>query len=213
MVVENRWITIVGCGPGAPDYVTPAARDAARDAEVLVGAERLLGLFPGGRAERIRVRADIPAVLDMIAERRDRRVVVLASGAPGLCSIAKPVIGRFGAECCAVVPGISSVQVAFARLGLDWAGARVISAHAELPVVGEGELDDVDRVAVLCGRRDMGPWLDDLIGRIPAECRAFLCEDLTLVGERVRELEAVDAGAECARSNGIVVIVRKEVLP
>ncbi|MGA2035789.1 MAG: SAM-dependent methyltransferase, partial [Thermoguttaceae bacterium] len=43
-------LVIVGCGPGAPEYLTDAARQAVAQAEVLVGSARLLALFPDGKS-------------------------------------------------------------------------------------------------------------------------------------------------------------------
>ena len=65
--MNEHKISIVGCGPGALEYLTPAARAAIEHADVLVGAPRLLDVFPAGRAERIIVKADIQEVLNQIA--------------------------------------------------------------------------------------------------------------------------------------------------
>ncbi len=127
-------ITIVGCGPGALDHLPPVAHRAIAEADVLVGASRLLDLFPTMTAERIVVGANIPKLLDQMAPHVSQaNIAVLVTGDPGVCSLAQPVIQRFGRENCRVIPGISSVQVAFARLGLDWFGARLLSAHARIP--------------------------------------------------------------------------------
>ena len=118
-------LVIAGCGPGAVDYVTPVVLRAVERADVLVGASRLLDLFPSCRGEKIAVGADIEKVLNEIeAHRCNKRVVILVTGDPGLCSLARPVLSRFGPEACEVIPGISSVQVAFARIGLDWVGRQ-----------------------------------------------------------------------------------------
>ena len=135
MAIEFQSISIVGCGPGSLDYLTPASLRAIEQAEVLVGAKRLLDLFAASPAERIVVSAEIGEVLDHIAVRADRqRIAVLVTGDPGLFSLAKPVIERFGRTRCRVIPGVSSVQTAFARIGVDWADARIISIHKEYPV-------------------------------------------------------------------------------
>lgn len=42
MAITRHRITIVGCGPGGLDYMTPAAHTALSQADVLVGATRLL---------------------------------------------------------------------------------------------------------------------------------------------------------------------------
>ena len=52
MESESHPIVIVGCGPGSPDYLTAAAIRAVQEAEVLVGARRLLELFPAHPGER-----------------------------------------------------------------------------------------------------------------------------------------------------------------
>ncbi len=78
---------------------------------MLVGAKRLLDLFPSIHAERIVVSAEIGAVLDSIATIADhKRIAVLVTGDPGLFSLARPVIERFGLARCRVIPGISSVS-------------------------------------------------------------------------------------------------------
>ena len=120
MAVKANPITIVGCGPGSPELVTPAARRAVEQAEVLLGAARLLALFAASAAERVVVDAHATRAPDEIAARRDRRVVVLVSGDPGLFSLAAPLLRRFGRDACEIIPGISSLQVACARLGLGW---------------------------------------------------------------------------------------------
>ena len=53
MAIEDQSISIVGCGPGSLDYLTPATLRAVEEAEVLVGAKRLLDLFPASPADRV----------------------------------------------------------------------------------------------------------------------------------------------------------------
>src|SRR5512141_2502938 len=80
----ERHITIVGAGPGSLDYLTPAGRRAVERAEVLVGANRLLDLFPDLSAERVPVGADVERALEAIAACGRRRVAVLVTGDPGM---------------------------------------------------------------------------------------------------------------------------------
>ena len=54
-------------------------------------------------------------------------VAVLASGDPGFFGIVRALLARGIAP--AVFPAVSSVALAFARLGLDWDDALVLSAH------------------------------------------------------------------------------------
>jgi cobalt-precorrin-7 (C5)-methyltransferase len=210
MDMKNPSLIIAGCGPGSPDYLTPAARKAVEQAEVLVGASRLLELFPDHRGEKITVDADIDKVLGEIDSRDERRIVVLVTGDPGLCSLARPILKRFGRSRCEVIPGVSSVQVAFARIGMDWLDARIIDAHGENPHLKPATLSKEGKIAVFAGRKDAIAWISDLAKAIGKGRRIYLCENLTLGDERVRQIEPGDLGKTEASSRTIVLIVKEE---
>lgn len=123
------WLTVVGVGPGDAAYLTPACLAAAAEAEVLVGGRRALALFADLEREKIVIGGDLEALAARLHALRGRRVAVLVSGDPGLYSLLSWLRGRFPPEEIKVVPGISSVQLAFARLGLPWQEARIISVH------------------------------------------------------------------------------------
>ncbi|MEU6258249.1 precorrin-6y C5,15-methyltransferase (decarboxylating) subunit CbiE [Streptomyces sp. NPDC047043] len=119
-------ITVVGTGTGAP-----VPLDAVAGAELVVGGRRHLeAVRLPESAERI-VLGPLAPALDAIEEYvgKERRVVVLASGDPGFFGIVRALAERFGADRLDVRPGVSSVAAAFARLGLTWDDAVVVSAH------------------------------------------------------------------------------------
>ncbi len=203
-------VSIIGCGPGSPQYVTEATRQAVARADVLVGGNRLLELFPDCPAERILVQSDIAAVLQQIATRRaaGQRVAVLVSGDPGLHSLAANVTEHFGREQCEVVPAVSSVQVAFARLGLDWADARILSAHGRIPEIAADELAQADKIAILAGTVEAIRWSAGMAGALEASHRAFLAENLTLDDERFQQVTPELLGRIDAASLSIVLLIR-----
>jgi precorrin-6y C5,15-methyltransferase (decarboxylating) CbiE subunit len=202
-------IAIVGCGPGHPDYLTAAAVKAVALAEVLVGAQRLLDLFPHHPAEMIRVDAKIEQVLEAITLRAGKRVAVLVTGDPGLASLARPIIRRFGPERCRIIPGISSVQAAFARLGLDWLDARIIDAHGKDPDPGADTLTGAAKIAVLGGRARSFEWLQQKLGDRLNDYQITICEDLTLDTERITPWEPGDHMDRPMSSRVIFALVRK----
>lgn len=205
-------ITIVGVGPGSLDYLTMVARRAIEQAEVLIGAQRLLALFSSQDAERISVGADINQTLALIAARSDKRIAVLVTGDPGVCSLARRVLQRFGRAACQVIPGISSLQVAFARLGLDWTDARFCDVHGRLPIVMPCSLATEPKLALLIGHRDGRAWLAELTQVLPTNRRLFACQDLTLESERVWELAPAELPDLATTLRTIVVIVAQELL-
>lgn len=214
MAIEKKKIIIVGCGPGAAEYITPAAQTAARKADVLIVSQRLKGLFPEIAAERIDSGTDVAGILDVMASRRDDglQVVLLATGDPGIASLARPVIRRFSRENCEVIPGISSVQVAFARLGLDWQDVRIVTAHSRNPQVSAADLREARKIAILGGRPEAIAWTAGLIAELGGGRRVFLCEDLTLAGEQIRELSADELATLPVSTRAIVLILRGELL-
>lgn len=211
--VKQHPIIIAGCGPGSPDFLAPTVRRAVEGAEVLVGARRLLDLFPESAAEKIAVGADVEQALRAIDERRsDKKIVVLVTGDPGLCSLARPVVDRFGRDACLVIPGVSSVQAAFARLGLDWTDARIIDAHREDPAAVPEGLRGVAKIAVLAGRQEAFRWVAGLAEAVGEGYRIYACEDLTLPGERVREVGKKDLDVLRFSPRCVVLFLREDVM-
>lgn len=211
--VKQHPIIIAGCGPGSPDFLAPTVRRAVEGAEVLVGARRLLDLFPESAAEKIAVGADVEQALRAIDERRsDKKIVVLVTGDPGLCSLARPVVDRYGRDACLVIPGVSSVQAAFARLGLDWTDARIIDAHREDPAAVPEDLRGVAKIAVLAGRQEAFRWVARLAEAVGEGYRIYACEDLTLPGERVREVGKKDLDVLRFSPRCVVLFLREDVM-
>jgi precorrin-6y C5,15-methyltransferase (decarboxylating) CbiE subunit len=206
-------IIVCGCGPGSPDYLTLAVHREVAGAAVLVGAQRLLDLFPLTDAEKIPVGADIEGILIIIENRWQRQqVVVLVTGDPGISSLAQPVIKRFGRDACFLIPGISSVQVAFARLGLDWTDAKIIDAHGKNP---EYDLDDsgkVKKLAILGGRQEASAWVQSCCRRWGDDYRLFCCENLSLPGERISEVTPEDLDDSALSSLTVFLLIRRDCL-
>jgi cobalt-precorrin-7 (C5)-methyltransferase len=212
-VEDGKWITIIGCGPGSPDYVTPAARKACGAAEVAVGSERALALFPEFEGERIVMDGNVAAAIQEVERLGGRKkVAVLVTGDPGLFSLAAPFIRRFGRRACEVVPGISSVQAAFARLGLDWAEALILSAHHQKPGAGRESLRGKEKIALLAGKRESFGWIADLCEGLEGDYAVFAFEDVTLETETVRRVDGASLRAGVFSSRTVVLIIRSDLL-
>jgi precorrin-6y C5,15-methyltransferase (decarboxylating) CbiE subunit len=215
MGLARRTITIAGAGPGSVDYLTPAARRAIEGAELLVGAPRLLevfAVFATPQAAPVVVGSDIESVLAAIAAAADRNVVVLVTGDPGVLSLARPIVARFGRDACHFIAGISSVQVAFARQALEWADARVVDAHGGVPDLDPLQARSLPKVAVLVGCAAAAPWLSALGRALADSHRVVVCQDLTLPSEQVGPWSS-DTGPLATFSRTIVLFLHKELLP
>jgi precorrin-6Y C5,15-methyltransferase (decarboxylating) len=112
-----------------------ARRTAVEAADVLLGGERHLDLIPVGiTAERIPwphpLREGLPALLDA---HRGRRVVALASGDPLTAGIATTFIELLGPDQVTVLPAVSSVALARARMSWPAHAVTVLREHRDLP--------------------------------------------------------------------------------
>lgn len=123
-------VSLVGMGPGDPALLTQAAEEAVAQAELLVGASRLLEPYRrAGRSCREGVLAS--DIFRILREEGPENVAVLLSGDLGFYSGAKnllPLLREAGMEavCCC---GISSLQYLCAKIGRPWEGVYAASAH------------------------------------------------------------------------------------
>ena len=102
------------------------------NAELVVGGRRHLLDF-GVEAERaLALQGDLSEALDRI-EKTEGSVAVLASGDPGFYGIVRVLAERFGPEKLLVLPALSAVSETFARAGIPWDDALVVSAHGRDP--------------------------------------------------------------------------------
>ena len=172
-------ITVIGLD-GSP--LSPLAQERIASASLVMGGRRHL------------VETAVPAGTPTVALRDDpaealRRVlaadgdaVVLASGDPGLFGVLRLLRDRLPAAAVEVLPGVSSVSLAFARAGLPWDDAVVVSAHGR----------DLRPALAVCRAHPKVAVLT-AAGAGPAELaaalrgtgrRLFVGERLGLVGER-----------------------------
>jgi precorrin-6Y C5,15-methyltransferase (decarboxylating) len=196
-------ITVVGAGTGA-----------AYDTQVLAGA----GLVVGGRrhldavrlpegAERV-VLGPLEPALDVVERYVDkgRRVVVLASGDPGFFGVVRVLAERFGPGRLDVRPGMSSVAVAFARLGLPWDDAVVVSAHGRDLRTAVNVCRARPKVAVLTGPGAGPAELGAALARTPSGDRVLVVA--SALGDPARErVERVTPAQAAGRDWGTAVSV------
>ncbi|TDQ55055.1 precorrin-6y C5,15-methyltransferase (decarboxylating) subunit CbiE [Actinorugispora endophytica] len=110
-------ITVVGVGADGWEGLAPASRAAVESAEVVVGGARHLGLVPDTGAVRETWPSPLASGLPALLERhRGRRMAVLASGDPLLSGVGTTLVGLLGPDRVEVLPAVSSVALARARM-------------------------------------------------------------------------------------------------
>ncbi len=177
-------ITVVGVGPGGEDHLTKAAMNAVKKADLLVGGERQLALFPKKREKHI-LTGHIDNALQFIQSNRDKRIAVLSSGDPGYYSILRALLRMFKPDELEIIPGVSSMQLCFAKSCMPWDDAEFISLHGRK---SDGLIERIagsKKIAILTDEK-MPP---DLVARRVLSAgigkkRAAVGESLSLRDER-----------------------------
>lgn len=194
---RRRAVTLVGIGDDGCVGLTSRAMNAVMEASVLVGGERHLAFFPEFGGERVVFEGGIAAVLDRVAElSQDRNVCILASGDPLFFGVGSLVIRKVGADHVEVIPQPSSMQLAFASVGLKWDDAAFISLHGR-PM--EGLLTRLRRqrkVAILTDESNaparIGAWM---VEHGDTSWRTWVCENVGGPDERVRAFSVAELAA------------------
>jgi precorrin-6Y C5,15-methyltransferase (decarboxylating) len=180
-------VSIIGIAPEGVSSLRPEARRLVDQADLVFGGSRLLDMFPSLAGEKITISKHLTRVTDTIKSNLGRkRIVVLASGDPSFYGIASYLAAKLGRDAVAVLPNVSAMQIAFARIKESWEDAALVSVH------GRPIEDIVDTVR---SNRKIGIFTDDEhtpgeIARVLLEngvdgYRAYVCQNLGEKDEKV----------------------------
>lgn len=153
-------ITIIGTGV-SPDDLTNRQRSIIESADILVGGKRLMDRFRHLDCRRRVIDRDLNGLADFLIEKMPgHRIVVLTSGDPLFFGIGAFLVRRLGAGRVHILPNVSAVAIAFARLGEPWQEVHVVSLHGRSRT-GEllRHLADGETVAVYTDPARNPAWL------------------------------------------------------
>lgn len=181
----NRF-SIIGIGPGHREYILPCALSAVEEAQVLVGGERHLALFPDTGKEEILLKGNYGEVLLYVrAHYKDKKIAILVSGDPGYHSLLGKISSEFDSDEYTVVPGISSFQLAMSRIGKVWDNSCLISFHGKSPE--EMEIPRKRTLIALTDYRNTPFRISRLLLKRGFENRkVYICENLSYDNESIR---------------------------
>ncbi|NCC81401.1 MAG: precorrin-6y C5,15-methyltransferase (decarboxylating) subunit CbiE [Clostridia bacterium] len=126
--MEN--FTIVGTGLGIKEYILPQGISAIEDADILIAGERNLEPWLYLQKESYIIKSNLSEIVSIIKNNyKVKKVVILVSGDPGFYSLLNYISKFFNRKEIKIIPGISSMQMAFAKAGLSWHDAVLLNLH------------------------------------------------------------------------------------
>ncbi len=211
---ETR-IHIIGVGGDGPAGLTARARELIGKADLLLGADSVLDLVPEATAQRYRIGPDLhDAVRTLEQNLGKKRMVVLAGGDPLFYGVARYLCDRLGKDHFEVLPHVSSMQLAFARVKETWEEAYLtnLATHSL-----EAVLDRI-RTAETVGlftSEEQGPpaVARQLLARGLDYFRAYVCENLGGPDERVTQAELSEIAEMEFSPLNVMILKRKPGRP
>ena len=207
-------IHVIGIGDDGLEAVSAAVRKTISEAEVLFGTERTLALLPASKVERHPITTDLAALVAALERAAGKRTVLLVYGDPMFYGLARYVCEKLGKERFVVVPHVSSMQLAFARVMETWEDAYLTDlAKHPLDTVLE-KIRTATKVGLFttdnCGP---GEVARALLERRIDYFTAYVCENLGARDERVTRGTLAEIASQRFDSLNVLVLVRDPNAP
>lgn len=203
-------VHIVGIGDDGVEGMTAQARRLVEAADVLVGPESCATLVPAAIRNRLVAAANLEELVERIEAAGAKRVVVLASGDPLFYGTARYVCSKLGKDRFEVVPHVSSMQLAFARVKESWEDAFLANLS------GQSIERVVDRVrsSETVGLFTSDQWPAPAVARALLDegidyFQAYVCENLGSPDERVTQGSLADIAKDSFATPNVMILVRK----
>jgi precorrin-6Y C5,15-methyltransferase (decarboxylating) len=179
-------IHVIGIGDDGLAAVPANVRELITGAELLLGTDRTLPLVPDNAAERHVIPTDLNQLVATIQAAGNKRIVMLIYGDPMFYGLARYVCDKLGKDRFVVVPHVSSMQLAFARVMETWEEAYLTDlAKHPLDAVLE-KIRSAAKVGLFttdhCGPAEVA---EALVARHIDYFTAYVCENLGARDERV----------------------------
>lgn len=215
MTSSEPRIHIIGVGSDGIAGLTARARSIIQSAEVILGADQSLNLLPESNVERVRMGSDLQEWIRILETHHGRkRMVVVASGDPLFYGVARYLCDRLGKDRFEVLPHVSSMQLAFARVKESWEDAYLTSLTSHTLDSIADRIRTADTVGLFPSEAE-GPSViaRELLARGLDYFRAYVCENLGGPDERVTQGELGEIRDQEFSPLSVMILKRKPGRP
>jgi precorrin-6B C5,15-methyltransferase / cobalt-precorrin-6B C5,C15-methyltransferase len=207
-------IHVIGIGDDGLAAVSAGVRELITGAQVLFGNERTLSLVPESKAQRHVIPTDLNQLVAAIQAAGQKRIVMLIHGDPMFYGLARYVCDKLGKDRFVVVPHVSSMQLAFARVMETWEEAYLTNlANHPLDAVLE-KIRTAQKVGLFTSDQT-GPAdvAKGLLGRKIDYFTAYVCENLGARDERVTRGTLAEIAKQKFDPLNVMILVRDPDAP
>jgi len=214
-VSDAAKIPIIGIGPDGLAGLTERSRDLLLRAEVIFGSEPTLRLIPELNAERVRIGTDLPEVVEKLRSHLGRkRIAIVASGDPLFYGTARYLSERIGQDQFEVVPHVSSMQLAFARIMETWEEAYLTDLATRTLEDVVDKIRTAETVGLFTSEANPPAKIArELLARGIDYFKVYVCENLGGKDERITRGDLSDIRDMRFDPLNILILKRKPNVP
>ncbi len=211
---EHEKVHIVGIGDDGLEGATAAARTVLDQADLIIGTENSLELVRDVKAEKLVVGTDFSMIPEQITEHAGQRIAVLAMGDPLFYGVARFLCDQCGKDRFEVVPHVSSMQLAFARVKESWEEAYLTDlANQHLDHVVE-RIRTTEKAGVFTTESvPPASVAQALLHRGIDYFSVYICENLGSPDERVTHAELQEVAEQQFSALNVMILVREPNAP
>ena len=203
-------IVIVGIGDDGPAGLTESARRIVAEADLILGAPATLRLVGGAPGRKVALEPEMPAALRQVREALgSHRPVLVSGGDPLFYGVARYLCDRLGKDAFEVVPHVSSMQLAFARVKESWEDAYLTSTAGRPIEAIVDRIRTAEKVGLFSGdEHPPGRVARALLDHGIDYFRAYVCENLGSPDERVTQAELAELASMDFDPLNVMILVR-----
>ncbi len=216
MSAIERKIYILGVGGDGLAGLTARGRALLEAADLVLGSDHTLGRLPEVQAERLRIGGDLQEVVRLLETRlgKGQRIVIVAGGDPLFYGVARYLCDRLGKERFEVLPHVSSMQLAFARIKESWEEAYLTNLDNHPLETVLDRIRTAETVGLFTSERHDPPGVARaLLARGLDYFSAYVCENLGGPDERVTQGELAEIADMEFDPLNVMILKRKPGRP
>ena len=205
-----RRFKIIGMGPGHESYVLPIAKTALEKADVLIGSPRYLEVYGKWNQVMVPLNRNYSEIINMIKQYNQKKdIAVMVSGDASFFSLTTYLKKHFSKEAIEIIPGISSVQYMYSRLGISYENAYITSFHGR-----EGYVPAVEKPFETLAFLTDNKWTPDKIAQYAIQSQLkyhwmYVGENLSYDNETIEKM-TLEAGSTYRTDHINVVVLANE---
>jgi|688.fasta_scaffold08512_3 precorrin-6Y C5,15-methyltransferase (decarboxylating) len=212
----NQRIPVVGMGSDGLAGLSALEKDALAIADCILAPSNSLALLDSLSAEKVPLGTDLNLTHGLIQDRlgKSQKLVIVVSGDPLFYGLAGWLCEKFGKDRFEILPHVSSMQLAFARIKERWEDAYLGNLQT-LPVERLLDLARTLGTLGLFTTPEVGP---DVVARLLLErglhgFNAYVCENLGTPRERITQGSLAEIASLKFDPLNILILLRDPSFP